>query len=87
MSAETVTLWRPVGPKKTAADSLKSGELKFELKGARLSGGWVLVRDAVKRPLPKEAPHPGAFRARGGQAESKGGQASPAAEPAVEAKP
>ncbi len=25
-------------------------------------GGWVLVRDAVKRPLPKEAPKPGAFR-------------------------
>jgi large subunit ribosomal protein L3 len=25
-------------------------------------GGWVLVRDAVKRPLPKDAPHPGAFR-------------------------
>jgi len=25
-------------------------------------GGWVMVRDAVKRPLPKEAPKPGAFR-------------------------
>ncbi len=25
-------------------------------------GGWVLLRDAVKRPLPKEAPKPGAFR-------------------------
>src|SRR5581483_3237336 len=25
-------------------------------------GGWVLVRDAVKRPLPKEAPKPGSFR-------------------------
>ena len=45
-------------------------------------GGWVLVRDAVKRPLPKEAPHPGAFRARDGQAEGKA-----AAEPAAEAKP
>jgi len=28
-------------------------------------GGWVLVRDAVKRPLPKEAPKPGAFRKPG----------------------
>jgi large subunit ribosomal protein L3 len=28
-------------------------------------GGWVLVRDAVKRSLPKEAPHPGAFRKAG----------------------
>jgi large subunit ribosomal protein L3 len=27
-------------------------------------GGWVLVRDAVKRSLPKEAPKPGSFRAR-----------------------
>jgi len=25
-------------------------------------GGWITVRDAVKRPLPKEAPKPGAFR-------------------------
>ena len=29
-------------------------------------GGWVLVRDAVKRPLPKEAPKPGSFRKREG---------------------
>ena len=28
-------------------------------------GGWVLVRDAVKRPLPKDAPKPGSFRKRG----------------------
>ena len=26
-------------------------------------GGWVLVRDAVKRALPKDVPTPGAFRA------------------------
>ena len=25
-------------------------------------GGWVYVRDAIKRPLPKDAPKPGAFR-------------------------
>ena len=25
-------------------------------------GGWVLLRDAVKRALPDEAPKPGAFR-------------------------
>lgn len=25
-------------------------------------GGWIEVRDAVKRPLPKEAPKPGKFR-------------------------
>jgi len=28
-------------------------------------GGWVVVRDAVKRALPKEAPMPGAFRKAG----------------------
>jgi large subunit ribosomal protein L3 len=27
-----------------------------------VSGGWILVRDAVKRQLPKEAPLPGKFR-------------------------
>jgi large subunit ribosomal protein L3 len=37
--------------------------------GAR--GGWVLVRDAVKRSLPKEAPIPGAFRKRDAAAEAK----------------
>jgi large subunit ribosomal protein L3 len=31
-------------------------------------GGWVLVRDAVKRALPKEAPKPGSFRKREGSA-------------------
>jgi large subunit ribosomal protein L3 len=25
-------------------------------------GGWVMLRDAVKKPLPKDAPKPGAFR-------------------------
>jgi large subunit ribosomal protein L3 len=29
-------------------------------------GGWVLVRDAVKKALPKDAPKPGAFRPKGG---------------------
>ena len=31
-------------------------------------GGWVLVRDAVKRALPAEAPKPGAFRKSDGAA-------------------
>jgi large subunit ribosomal protein L3 len=29
-------------------------------------GGWIMVRDAVKKPLPKEAPKPGKFRVAGG---------------------
>ena len=28
-------------------------------------GGWIMVRDAVKKPLPKEAPKPGKFRVSG----------------------
>lgn len=28
-------------------------------------GGWVMICDAVRRPLPKEAPNPGAFRKPG----------------------
>ena len=30
-------------------------------------GGWIAVRDAVKKPLPKEAPKPGKFRVVGGE--------------------
>jgi large subunit ribosomal protein L3 len=29
-------------------------------------GGWILVRDAVKRPLPAGVPTPGAFRKTNG---------------------
>ena len=31
-------------------------------------GGWVLVRDAVKKPSPKDVPVPGAFKPKGGAA-------------------
>jgi large subunit ribosomal protein L3 len=30
-----------------------------------VKGGFIYVRDAVKRQLPKEAPLPGAYRKRG----------------------
>src|SRR5215217_4963744 len=33
-------------------------------------GGWISVRDAVKKPLPKEAPKPGKFRVVGGADEA-----------------
>src|SRR4051812_29284212 len=39
-------------------------------------GGWITVRDAVKKALPKDAPKPGKFRGAGG-----------AAAPAAEAAP
>ena len=32
-------------------------------------GGWIAVRDAVKKPLPKEAPKPGKFRLADGGGE------------------
>ncbi len=47
-------------------------------------GGWITVRDAVKKSLPKDVPQPGKFRVAatdGGQAEA-GGAAAPA--PAAE---
>jgi large subunit ribosomal protein L3 len=43
------------------------------------AGGWIHVRDAVKRPLPKEAPQPGKFRVTDAAGKS---DAAPAAEPA-----
>src|SRR5690349_22553118 len=49
--------------------------------------GWVLVRDAVKKPLPKEAPKPGKFRV-GESTETKAAPRSdekPAEAPATEA--
>src|SRR6267378_4233266 len=30
-------------------------------------GGWISVRDAVKKPLPKAAPKPGKFKVAGGE--------------------
>ena len=40
-----------------------------------VAGGWIFVRDAVKRKLPKDAPMPGAFR-------SGADEAAPARSPA-----
>ena len=52
-------------------------------------GGWITVRDAVKKALPKDAPKPGKFRETGGSAQAAPAeQAAPAvetAEPAPEA--
>src|SRR5215831_15354673 len=46
--------------------------------GAR--GGWITVRDAVKKALPKDVPQPGRFRIAGGAAEGdqSGVEPSPA---------
>jgi large subunit ribosomal protein L3 len=45
-----------------------------------VAGGWIYVRDAVKRKLPKDVPMPGKFR------EAANGN-EPAAAPAAEAAP
>ena len=47
-------------------------------------GGWIRVRDAVKRSLPKEAPKPGKFKLAGGDAKPAEAPAQ-AAVPAAEA--
>jgi len=42
--------------------------VKGAVPGAK--GGWLLVRDAVKRALPKDAPKPGAIRENGKAAQA-----------------
>jgi len=49
-------------------------------------GGWITVRDAVKKQLPKEAPKPGKFRAADGKAEQKA-EAKAEAAPVAAAAP
>ena len=34
-------------------------------------GSWVMIRDAIKKPLPEDAPRPGAFVARGEEVEAE----------------
>ena len=49
-------------------------------------GGWVFLRDAIKRQLPEGVPFPGAFKAPAGSAsEAPAAEAAPAEEPAAEA--
>jgi large subunit ribosomal protein L3 len=43
-------------------------------------GGWITVRDAVKKSLPKEAPKPGAFRVAAAEAAAATAAPAPAAE-------
>ncbi len=40
-------------------------------------GGWVLLRDAVKRSLPETAPKPGAFRKGSGEAANGAAKSEP----------
>ena len=46
-------------------------------------GGWITLRDAVKKRLPKEAPKPGKFRLPEAAASAANAEAEPAEEPAA----
>jgi large subunit ribosomal protein L3 len=48
-------------------------------------GGWITVRDAVKKSLPKDAPQPGRFRLRAEEADEKAPKEAPAEENAASA--
>ncbi len=43
-----------------------------------VKGGWITVRDAVKKALPKDAPKPGKFRVGNGGGEPAPAEAAPA---------
>ena len=43
-------------------------------------GGWITVRDAVKKPLPKDAPKPGKFKIAEGKDSAKAAEAPAQAE-------
>jgi large subunit ribosomal protein L3 len=45
-------------------------------------GGWIMVRDAIKKALPKEAPQPGKFRVTAGEPSPSPPQAGEQAPPA-----
>ncbi len=63
---------------KVVRADVEKGLLLVEGAVPGAKGGWITVRDAVKRPLPKEAPKPGAFRMLSEE---------PAPEPKSEPKP
>ncbi len=67
---------------KVVRADVERGLLLIEGAVPGAKGGWIMVRDAVKRPLPKEAPQPGAFRMLSEEPEPK-----PEPAPKTEAAP
>src|SRR6201990_356209 len=63
---------------RVVATDVSRGLLLVEGAVPGSKGGWIRVRDAVKKPLPKEAPKPGKFKVAGGD------QVAADAEPAKE---
>ena len=63
---------------KVVQTDVERGLLLVEGAVPGVKGGWITVRDAVKKALPKEAPKPGKFRA-------PASEAAPAEAPTAEA--
>jgi len=70
---------------KVVSTDVERGLILVEGAVPGAKGGWITVRDAVKKPLPKEAPKPGKFRLGEEPAEEKSAEA-PAAEAAAPAE-
>jgi large subunit ribosomal protein L3 len=72
---------------KIVSTDVERGLLLIEGAVPGAKGGWITVRDAVKKKLPKEAPKPGKFRvseaAAEAKSEAKSSEAKPAAAPAA----
>jgi large subunit ribosomal protein L3 len=64
---------------KIVSTDVERGLLLVEGAVPGAKGGWITVRDAVKKKLPKEAPKPGKFRV------AESAAAKPAEAPAAEA--
>ena len=72
---------------KVVKTDVERGLLLIEGAVPGAKGGWITVRDAVKKKLPKEAPKPGKFRvsetAEAKQPEAKPAEAQPAPQAAA----
>jgi len=62
---------------KVVSTDVERGLILVEGAVPGTAGGWIFVRDAVKRALPKDAPQPGKFRLGNGQGEAANLDAAP----------
>src|SRR5690349_6413021 len=65
---------------KVVSTDIERGLILVEGAVPGSKGGWIRVRDAVKKPLPKEAPKPGKFRLPEAAAAASKAEATPADE-------
>ncbi len=69
---------------KVVKTDVDRGLIMVEGAGPGAKGGWILVRDAVKKTPPKDLPKPGSIRKKAGEA-APAEAAAPVETPAVEA--